>query len=408
MMKSTKPIRKKTNIPIPEPRHRVGPKGVSSGISFRNLPPPSLDEIKKICEHYQEKCSGTYESLASRYVYQMATEIVDLVDFMTGDTSSSEVSPSYSHTRVEKENTRRTRYELKKNHSIPGLGGFKENPISSSRKSPIFSRNSSSLSSKSNRDSKLKERQPRHIATEKERKRWRKEFQAIHPGIIAVPEKMTRRSNRGFDRSNIRYEETMSLSTSSFSDEESGRMHFMPPPKKKHSIKTKEWEYENDGLYKWMIKEGIKADGLDSCKHDEVLQWLKNEMDRSKYLMKQSKRMHEKELNTAKKELEKVKKAAKVIIRVMRKTGEDKVAKLKANVQSERTQRVESQKMVQNLIKSQSNHLDQLKQVNSLPGRFCLRESRSMDHICDLMEETDLNSVLDELAEDAFQQSCCS
>ena len=53
---------------------------VSSGISFRDLPEPSLDEIKKICEHYQQKCSGTYKSLASRYVYQMATEIEHLVD----------------------------------------------------------------------------------------------------------------------------------------------------------------------------------------------------------------------------------------------------------------------------------------------------------------------------------------
>ena len=33
-----KPTRKKTDIPVPEPRHRVGPKGVSSGISFPKLP----------------------------------------------------------------------------------------------------------------------------------------------------------------------------------------------------------------------------------------------------------------------------------------------------------------------------------------------------------------------------------
>jgi hypothetical protein len=92
MMKSSNPSQSKTDIPIPEPRHRVGPKGVSSGISFRNLPPPSLDEIKKVCEHYQEKCSGTYKSLASRYVYQMATEIEDLVDVMQGESSGSEAS----------------------------------------------------------------------------------------------------------------------------------------------------------------------------------------------------------------------------------------------------------------------------------------------------------------------------
>jgi len=60
---------------IPEPRHRVPPKGVSSGISFRYLPAPSLCAIRKICEHYEAKCSGQYSSLASRYVLQMGTEI---------------------------------------------------------------------------------------------------------------------------------------------------------------------------------------------------------------------------------------------------------------------------------------------------------------------------------------------
>jgi len=61
--------------PIPEPQYRVGPKGVSSGLSFRSLPSPSLKAISDVCDHYENKCSGKYTSLASRYVFQMAHEI---------------------------------------------------------------------------------------------------------------------------------------------------------------------------------------------------------------------------------------------------------------------------------------------------------------------------------------------
>jgi len=60
---------------IPEPMHRIPPKGVTEGISFRNLPGPSLFEIEKICKHYEAKCSGDYKSLASRYVVDMSKEI---------------------------------------------------------------------------------------------------------------------------------------------------------------------------------------------------------------------------------------------------------------------------------------------------------------------------------------------
>ena len=97
---TTRKAPKKTDVRVAEPRHRVGPKGiVSSGISFRDLPPPSLDEIKKICEHYQVKCSGTYKSLASRYVYQMATEIEGLVDALKEGGYKSEESFASSERR---------------------------------------------------------------------------------------------------------------------------------------------------------------------------------------------------------------------------------------------------------------------------------------------------------------------
>ncbi|GMI43454.1 hypothetical protein TeGR_g1245 [Tetraparma gracilis] len=62
---------------IPEPKARVGPPGVSSGVSFRNLPDASLMSIRDICSHYEKKCSGAYSSnsLAGRYVFQMSREI---------------------------------------------------------------------------------------------------------------------------------------------------------------------------------------------------------------------------------------------------------------------------------------------------------------------------------------------
>lgn len=57
----------------------VGPRGVSSGVSFRILPKPSLQSIADICTHYKEKNIGQYESLASRYLVQMSTEIMTQV-----------------------------------------------------------------------------------------------------------------------------------------------------------------------------------------------------------------------------------------------------------------------------------------------------------------------------------------
>lgn len=53
-----------------------------STVSFRSLPEPSLEEIKKICQHYEAKCSGQYNSLGSRYVLELAKEIKSQIDGM--------------------------------------------------------------------------------------------------------------------------------------------------------------------------------------------------------------------------------------------------------------------------------------------------------------------------------------
>ena len=52
---------------------------MSSGISFRKLPDPSLQAIVDICNHYEAKCAGKYETLVSRYLIQMKKEILSQV-----------------------------------------------------------------------------------------------------------------------------------------------------------------------------------------------------------------------------------------------------------------------------------------------------------------------------------------
>ena len=65
-------------VPIPEPKHRITPAGISSGMSLRSQPKTTVQKVQDICLHYVEKVSGKYESnqAAARYVHQMADEII--------------------------------------------------------------------------------------------------------------------------------------------------------------------------------------------------------------------------------------------------------------------------------------------------------------------------------------------
>ena len=67
---------------IAEPKHRLGPAGISSGISTRKYPRTTVQKVREICLHYVEKCSGKYEfnKVAARYVHQMADEIIGQLD----------------------------------------------------------------------------------------------------------------------------------------------------------------------------------------------------------------------------------------------------------------------------------------------------------------------------------------
>jgi len=68
----------KIDNPVAEPQHRVGPAGVSSGISLRQYPTNYIQQVREICLHYVKKCSGKYENnkAAARYVHQMSSEIL--------------------------------------------------------------------------------------------------------------------------------------------------------------------------------------------------------------------------------------------------------------------------------------------------------------------------------------------
>ena len=72
------PLQKAQPAQMAEPRHRVGPPGVSSGVSLRKFPRSTIAELRKICEHYEAKCGGKYASRtpAARYLFQMSREIV--------------------------------------------------------------------------------------------------------------------------------------------------------------------------------------------------------------------------------------------------------------------------------------------------------------------------------------------
>lgn len=65
------------------------PNIIFTSVSFRTLPAPSLSNIRKVCQHYEAKCSGQYSSLASRYVLQMVKEIETQVDAMEQTNNST-------------------------------------------------------------------------------------------------------------------------------------------------------------------------------------------------------------------------------------------------------------------------------------------------------------------------------
>ncbi|KAL3797917.1 hypothetical protein ACHAW5_002025 [Stephanodiscus triporus] len=354
-------IRRKTDIPVPEPRHRVGPKGISSGISFRNLPPPSLDEIKNVCDHYKVKCAGTYKSLASRYVYQMATEIDQLVDALKEGGFVSQESDS----------------------TITDDRGYIESPCEVNRQ---CSKNRPSVSSRTTRS---------HDKM----------------NVISFHEKPHGpRPHTALDNRKPRYlrhhRRTTRESLCDSVDEESDET----PAIKPKNFRSSHPRRNDDSLAQLNLED----------QNEEVLRWLKEEMRRSQSLIDRSKQLHDAELVGAKKEVEKVKKAAKVLIKAVHKKGKNKAAKSEAIAEAERRRRLRSKQMLENLINShntQIHHLEEgrrhglsrdVKNFSRDQARFHpwgeLRDDRT-DVSFSRSDASDLTTVLDDLAEEAYQQT---
>lgn len=383
--------RKRTDIPIPEPRHRVGPKGVSSGISFRNLPPPSLDEIKKICEHYQIKCAGTYKSLASRYLYQMASEIDILVDALKAsefpgderdryfDAISAEVDAllskkmraASSHAERGSQEMRNVRFDPRNMHSNrPQTAHPNRNMMagefSDAPSPPTNSKRFNSRKPQCNSDSERQNVDLRRLK-EKAIRSQRKPASLAYLDLDSESEKILRSIKEDLRR---------------------------PPQGRVDSLAYFNLEDQNE----------------------EVLRWLKEEIKRSQSLIDRSRYMHDAELVNAQNELKRVKRAAKLLVKAVHKKGKEKAAKSEANAEMERLRRLQSQKMIESLIQSHSAQIDLLKKglrVGS-PDNASDRErlypwgevqDDTTDFSLGFTESSGLTSILDDLAEESFRRS---
>ena len=63
--------------------HSIRPS--SRGISVRKLPPPSLQALHEIANYYENKASGDYESLSTRYLFLMIRELRHVLAGLGGD-----------------------------------------------------------------------------------------------------------------------------------------------------------------------------------------------------------------------------------------------------------------------------------------------------------------------------------
>ena len=387
--------KKKTDIPIPEPRHRVGPKGVSSGISFRDLPSPSLDEIKKICEHYQIKCAGTYQSLASRYVYQMADEIELLVDALKGGMFPGEESASKVNDRyfdaisdiddILSKKTRAVRSQDKRNVHFGQRNVHVSRPLTahSKRGKPRTCETmAGEFRSASSSPTDSKPFSP-----------------TLSQGNVDSIRQSERALRRLRDNSSHAQRKT---NVSAYLDLESN----------------------NEKVLRWLKEDLIQPKSHGDLlarlnlegQNEEVLRWLKEELKRSQFLIDRSKYMHDAELNNAQNDLRRVKKAAKLLVKAVHRKGKERAAKSEANAEKERLRRLQSQKMIESLIQSHSTQIDLLKKGLQLgspdsvsdQGRLhpwgYVQDDRT-DISLGFTESSDLTSILDDLAEESYRRS---
>ncbi len=351
-------IRKKSDIPIPEPRHRVGPKGISSGISFRDLPPPSLDEIKNICDHYKVKCAGTYKSLASRYVYQMATEIDQLVDALKkGDVVSQD-----SDSTIDDHGYCKITINRPQSKSRPSVSSH--NMRNRDKTDFVFPHKNRHGPRPQTASANRKPSQPpRH-------RRW----------II-----------REFPCDSVDVESDSNQAI-----------------KSKH-LRSSHPRRNDDTLSHLNLED----------QNEEVLRWLREEVRRSQSLIDRSKQLHDAELVGAKKEVEKVKNVAKVLIKAVHKKEKGNAARSEAIAETERRRRLRSQKILESMIHAHNSQIDLLKEAlcrgPTLDEKKTMRDRARFHPWGELQDDrtevsfsrsdaSDLTMVLDDLAEEAYQQ----
>ncbi len=385
--------RKRTDIPIPEPRHRVGPKGVSSGISFRDLPSPSLDEIKKVCEHYQIKCAGTYQSLASRYVYQMANEIDLLVDALKGGRFLGEEEASKANDRyfnavsdvddIPSKKTRAASCQDKRNVHFGPRNTHGSRPLTAhSRRGKPRTCNTVAAEFRSASSSPT------------DSKPFSPTLSQSDADSIRQREKVLR-----WLRDNSSH---VQRKTGAYLDFESNNEKIL------HWLKEDSGRPKSNGdLLARLNLEG---------QNEEVFRWLKEELKRSQSLIDRSKYLHDAELINAENDLKRVKKAAKLLVKAVHRKGKDRAAKSEANAEMERLRRLQSQKMIESLIQSHSAQIDLLKKGLHLgspdsvsdQGRLHPWEGVQDDRTdisLGFTESSDLTSILDDLAEESYRQS---
>ena len=76
---------------VAEPLPRRAPAGVTSGVSQRVAGAVGAEAIRRICQHYVEKCSGRYTDnvMAARYVHQLADEVLIQLDSLREPASAA-------------------------------------------------------------------------------------------------------------------------------------------------------------------------------------------------------------------------------------------------------------------------------------------------------------------------------
>ena len=137
-----------------------------------------------------------------------------------------------------------------------------------------------------------------------------------------------------------------------------------------------------------------------------------------KALIHRSKKLHDAELIDAKDEVEKVKRAAKKLIKAVHQKSKDRARRSEAQLESERRQRADSQRLVKDLINSHSEQIHLLERslrrrgsssrgapadLDSLRGEKFLQDE-SDDGTTSLTTSSGVSSLLDDLADEAYRQ----